>query len=132
MFGSFTLEVLEKAMDINWFRQQLIANNIANVDTPNYKRQDVDFQKSLEKALAGLDTGGPGEAGDTQPDLLDEGAQPVIIESDNTSGAVNGNNVDLENELSQQAMNLLQYNALARLESDQLGMLKTAITEGKG
>jgi len=110
--GNSVLNVVERAMDINWFRQQLIANNLANVDTPQYKRQDIDFQKTLANALSG-------------------DGQPVFIDSSNTSSAENGNNVDLESELTQQAMNLLQYNALARIESDQLGMLRTAITEGK-
>ncbi len=136
LLDSSVLNVLEKSMDINWFRQQLISNNIANVDTPNYKRQDVDFQKSLQNALSNtqVDAGAsaePGEADGMQSGLPGAGEQPVIVEQDNTSGSANGNNVDLENELAQQAMNLLQYNAMARLESDQLSMLKTAITGGQ-
>lgn len=121
-FGSSVLNVLEKSMDLNWLRQQLIADNIANVDTPQYKRQDIDFQKSLKKALS--NTGGT--------DLQGNGEQPVFVDSGNTSGAENGNNVDMESELAQQSMNLLQYDVLARLESDQLGMLRTAIMEGRG
>jgi flagellar basal-body rod protein FlgB len=46
------MNVLERAMDVSWFRQQLIANNIANVDTPQYKREDIDFQKTLANALS--------------------------------------------------------------------------------
>ncbi len=113
-FGNSVLNVLEKAMDVTWFRQQIIANNIANIDTPRYKRQDLDFQKSLEQALS--------NAG---------GGRPVFVDSTNTSSAENGNNVDLENELTQQAMNLLQYNILTRLESNQLRLLRTAIAEGR-
>ncbi|MGD0621778.1 MAG: flagellar basal body rod protein FlgB [Thermacetogeniaceae bacterium] len=115
--GDPVTNVLEKAMDVSWFRQQLIADNIANVDTPQYKRQDIDFQKTLENSL-NQDASGSGD--------LD----PVFIDSDQYSEANNGNNVDIENEMTQQAINLLQYDSLARLESDQLSMIKTAITGG--
>ncbi len=115
--GDPVMNVLERAMDVSWFRQQLIANNIANVDTPQYKREDIDFQKTLANALS---NGASGEA-----DL-----DPVFIDSGQYSGSNNGNNVDMENEIAQQDINLLQYESLARLESDQLTMLKTAITGG--
>ena len=45
------INVLDKAADAAWLRDQCIANNIANVDTPGYKRQDVDFESELKKAL---------------------------------------------------------------------------------
>jgi len=104
-------------MDVSWLRQQLIADNIANVDTPQYKRQDIDFKKTLANAI-NQDASGAGD--------LD----PVYIDSDQYTEGNNGNNVDLENEMTQQAINLLQYDSLTRLESDQLSMLKTAITGG--
>ena len=45
------INVLDKAADASWLRNEAIANNIANVDTPNYKRQDVAFESELRKAL---------------------------------------------------------------------------------
>jgi flagellar basal-body rod protein FlgB len=116
--GDPVTNVLEKAMDVSWFRQQLIADNIANADTPQYKRQDIDFQKTLANAL-NQDASGAG------------GLDPVFIDSTQYSQTNNGNNVDLENEMTQQAMNTLQYDSLARLESDQLSMLTIAITGGR-
>lgn len=104
-------------MDVSWFRQQLIADNIANVDTPQYKRQDIDFKQTLENAINQEASG----AGDLDP---------VYIDSSQYTEGNNGNNVDMENEMTQQAINLLQYDSLTRLESDQLSMLKTAITGG--
>ena len=41
------INVLDKAADASWTREGLIANNIANADTPGYKRQDIDFQTAL-------------------------------------------------------------------------------------
>ena len=45
------INVLDKAADAAWIRNDAIANNIANVDTPGYKRQDVDFEGELQRAL---------------------------------------------------------------------------------
>ena len=45
------INVLDKAADASWLRNEAISNNIANVDTPNYKRQDVAFETELTRAL---------------------------------------------------------------------------------
>lgn len=45
------INVLDKAADASWKRNEIIANNIANVDTPHYKRQDLNFEEELERAL---------------------------------------------------------------------------------
>ena len=45
------INVLDKAADASWLRENAITNNIANIDTPGYKRQDVDFESVLEKEL---------------------------------------------------------------------------------
>ncbi len=105
--------VLERALDLNWVRQQMIANNIANVDTPGYKRVDVDFKSSLLNALD------------------KNKVEPLLAESKGLSLGNDDNNVDIEQEISHQAMNMLQYSLTSRLLSDQLGMLRTAITEGR-
>ncbi|MBR4667155.1 MAG: flagellar basal body rod protein FlgB [Butyrivibrio sp.] len=45
------INVLDKAADASWTRNEIIANNIANIDTPYYKRQDINFEDELESAL---------------------------------------------------------------------------------
>ncbi len=45
------INVLDKASDASWSRNEIIANNIANVDTPGYKRQDLNFEDELQRAL---------------------------------------------------------------------------------
>ena len=45
------INILDKAADASSLRQQAIANNLANVDTPNYKRQDVDFESTLIREM---------------------------------------------------------------------------------
>ena len=50
------VNVLDKAADASWKRNEVIANNIANVDTPDFKRSDVTFETYLAKELTGRDT----------------------------------------------------------------------------
>ncbi len=131
--GAPVLPILERALDGNWLRQQVIAGNIANVDTPHYKRWDVSFEKKLKEI---------GEASSTLPlsqthprhlggkPRLEE-AQPVFAQSHQTSWRNDGNNVDIESEMAQQAVTLLKYDLLTRLVTDHLGMLRIAITEGR-
>ena len=45
------MNVLNKAASASWEREQLISNNIANADTPGYKRRDLDFESTLESEL---------------------------------------------------------------------------------
>ena len=45
------VNVLDKAADASWLRNDAISNNLANADTPNYKRQDVDFESQLKQAM---------------------------------------------------------------------------------
>ena len=52
--GAFNyINVLEKACDASWMRNSAIANNLANVNTPGYKRKDVDFETYLQGAVSG-------------------------------------------------------------------------------
>lgn len=133
LIGDRTTTLLERALDVNWLRQQMIANNIANVDTPGYQRQDLDFRKTLARIL---DTSSGEVSLVTTSDghLQSEdsaGAGPVLLDRNPSSLRNDGNNVDIEYEMMQQVANLIQYNTLARLESDELAMLRTAITEGR-
>jgi len=129
--GDPILTELKNALDINWLRQQVISQNIANADTPNYKRIDVDFDKVLAgkmgKRLAMTRThaahleGGSNQAGENVPLVVAAGSRS---RNDN-------NNVDLEQEMALQAETVLLYNLLTRLTTEHLGMLRLAITEGR-
>ena len=50
------INVLQQATDASWLRNTILSNNIANVDTPNYKRQDVQFETYLIEQMAGGDS----------------------------------------------------------------------------
>ena len=106
------INVLEKAADASWLRDQCIANNIANVDTPGYKRQDVDFESVLEKEL-----------GYRRYKSMDEKVANVNLsklkvgaytDTANFSYRTDKNNVDIENENVLLARNQIQYQGLMR------------------
>jgi len=131
--GEPLLQILHKALDAGWMRQQVIANNIANVDTPGYKRWDVSFEKQLQEALAEagklpLARTHPGHLGKT---TSLEDVHPQIYQVVGSSYRNDDNNVDIDAEMAKQAANYLNYNLLTRLVTDYLGMLRIAITEGR-
>ena len=104
------INVLDKAADASWIRNEVLANNIANVDTPGYKRQEVNFEDELERALGHsryktMDA----KVGD----LKDKHLKPrVINDYKNFSYRLDENNVDIETENVMLAANQLKYNGL--------------------
>ncbi len=104
------INVLDKAADASWMRNEVIANNIANATTPGYKRQDVAFESELRKALGYDGTESMDEkvrkAGRTS-------LNPVpYIDNAGFSYRLDGNNVDIENENVMMAENQLKYQGL--------------------
>ena len=104
------INVLDKAADAANTRNEVLANNIANVDTPNYKRKDVSFQNYLEQALIGaeaLDT----RVSDVNTHLSDFGGI-VYTDSSVLSYRLDGNNVDIDTENAILAKNEIKYNGI--------------------
>lgn len=102
------VNVLDKAADACWIRNNVMANNIANVDTPNYKRQDVSFDSLLSRAL---------EADpvlDNAINNMDLNSITPIVYTDqsNLSYRTDGNNVDIDVEQANYAENQIKYNAV--------------------
>jgi len=123
------LNVLQKGLNASSLRQQVLSNNIANIDTPNFKRSDVDFQAVLgavmdEKSGASLamKLSSPRHL----PGLEDDGGA-VIVTDPSSSFRNDGNNVDVDREMSNVAENGLYYNSLTRSISSQLGLLRMVI-----
>lgn len=121
------INVLDKAADASYTRETLIANNLANVDTPTYKRKDIDFQSVLEKEL---------RAGSTQYPNLDtlvkhmdtsELSADVYTDYANYSYRIDKNNVDVDTENVELASEQLRYQQLTTAVSQEFSHLKTAI-----
>ncbi len=109
------ITILSKAMDGLSVRHQVIADNVANVDTPGFKAGDVRFEEELSSAIA---LGKP------------ESAKPVIHKYTGKIRA-DGNSVDIDMENAKLAETTILYSAMSRLISQKFSMLRTVITEGR-
>ena len=117
MFG--TSDVLAKALEGTWQRNNAISSNIANVDTPGYKRQDVVFESYLAEALQRNDR-------PTSEDLASV-VPKRITDRSSTSYRLDGNNVDLDTEMTYLAENQLKYNALVSQVNYNFSRIKSVL-----
>ena len=117
--------VLDRAADAAWQRNEAISNNIANVDTPGYKRQDVAFESVLQQAL-----------GNNRYESMDDKVANVdlsrlrgraYLDYANYSYRLDGNNVDIENENVMLAENQLKYQGLISSINQEFTNLKTVM-----
>jgi flagellar basal-body rod protein FlgB len=124
------LSVLEKGLDASSLRQKVLADNVANVDTPEFKRSDVDFQAVLGAALVNEGENLPLKR--TSPQHISDmnNGQEQVVKTDNgTSLRNDGNNVDIDREMTNVAENGIYYNAATRTISSQLNLLRMVIQE---
>lgn len=115
-------------------RQEVISNNIANVNTPNFKKSDVVFEELLAKEI-GMDDSGRLPLVRTHdrhlPVGMTGGVKAVIQEDDTTTMRVDNNNVDIDIEMASLAKNQLYYNAMATELGGYVNKLKNVITSGQ-
>lgn len=104
------INVLGKAADAAWLRNDALAHNIANVNTPGYKRQDVDFESVLKREL----TNSRYKSMDAKVDHLTSSKLRVGVHTDAAgySYRLDGNNVDIDTENAELASNQIRYNGL--------------------
>lgn len=104
------VNVLDKAADASWMRQEAISNNIANATTPGYKRQDVAFESELKKALGHCTH----ESMDSKVGSLKTSDLTPVAYTDysDLSYRLDGNNVDPDTENVMLAENQLKYQGL--------------------
>lgn len=133
-----TSRLLEKALDGLSVRQKAITNNVANVDTPNFKTTEVTFEEDLHAAIRrgpapdaltmhvsnGRHLGGP------QRLSVDE-VQPRSTQMVNSSLRNDGNNVDIDREMTRLAETQIFFQTATQLMNTKFQQLKTAIWEGK-
>lgn len=127
-------KILEKSLDATWLRNEVISNNIANKDTPGYKRKVVDFEKYLEDAIE--QKGIEGFTNDPRHipigrKNVDQVSAKVSEDNKFLNNTLDGNNVDIENEMASSAKNYIQYNVLAQKLNGEVSKIKSAINEGR-
>jgi flagellar basal-body rod protein FlgB len=123
-------DVIKRGLDTAWTRNEVLANNIANVDTPGFKRSDVDFGSILEAEQDlnnGLKT--TRERHYSMEGNYDSNVK--VIQDNSSTMRMDGNNVDIENEAAELAKNTIWYNYMVQKISKDFGRIKTAINEGK-
>ena len=111
MFGDVATSAIYQAMQGLWDEQQSAANNVANVNTPNFKAQDVNFESSLAQAIA-----------DGDPSQM----QVTTTDSTAPSDQV-GNNVDLGTEMVQGEKAGMQFQTMVDAMNAKFQLLSTAI-----
>lgn len=123
---------LEKSLDTYTKRAEALANNIANVNTPNYKRKDVQFESFLEKAIYEDGRSLVGIKTDKKhfkigfDDSLSE-IEGKLIEENSTTMRNDGNNVDIEKEKVEQAKNNIRYQFASTRISQNFNIIKGVI-----
>ncbi len=118
----------EDALNLRAYRQQLLASNIANADTPNYKAVDIDFAKTLQGAQAArgglaLETTELGHL----PGLSSNPLNARVLYRAAVQPSIDGNTVDTDVEMAQFSDNAIHYQAGLTFLSNQIKIMMTAI-----
>lgn len=125
------LKGLENGLDASWLRNKTILNNVANNDTPNYKASGVDFETLYKAAVEQEDgfrfkrtrathmpIGGSADGSEVKG---------VVIQKEASTYRMDGNNVDIDQEMTDYAKNVIYYNTLLRKINGQFNQLRMAI-----
>jgi flagellar basal-body rod protein FlgB len=103
-------------------RQRAIANNVANIDTPNFKASEVRFEDTLKSALSrGRNSTSPDQS------ALNQSARRTTL-SDATSSRGDGNNVDIEREMEKLSETNLTFSAMTQVMSSRLSILRSVVS----
>ena len=119
------INVLDRAADASWTRESVIGNNIANVDTPGYKRQDVAFEDVLKRELKSSKYDTLQKAVDNVSLNKLEGRTYTDYAS--YSYRLDGNNVDIDTENVELASEQLRYQTLTSAVSNEFTRMNTAM-----
>lgn len=120
LFGERGMRSLEYGIEALSLRHRVIANNLANISTPGFKKSDISFIDELRSQLDAEDSGIRGTV-----------FTPRVFTVRGTAERLDGNNVNPEQEMAKLAENTLLYNAVARQLTYRIYALRLAITEGR-
>ncbi|MCP4370310.1 MAG: flagellar basal body rod protein FlgB [Deltaproteobacteria bacterium] len=131
---SRTVQILEKALDLRSKKHNVIASNIANMDTPDYKAFDLIIEKELQKAIGkknSIALNQTNQAHIQSPKSKTDGVRFQIDDTEGLSLRGDGNTVDIDKQMANMAENSLMYEAAAQLINKKFQGLKSAIQGGK-
>jgi flagellar basal-body rod protein FlgB len=129
-----TVDLLQRSMDASVIRREVIANNIANADVPNFKRTTVNFESELKRALDSADNKPVLDLALTNPkhipnwrELDYQSVQPRRVLDYVSTAKNNGNNVDPEEEMMAALNNQLMYTLMAQAQTFEFGQINLVL-----
>ena len=108
-----SMTIMERAMDVRMVNQRVTTSNIANVDTPGFVARKVNFELSMDNALRGKDS----------PAVVEKSRSPQL--------SLDGNNVDIDQEMSELSRNKLMYNVTSQILGAKFRQLSTVFDKEK-
>ncbi len=124
------IKPLENGLEASWLRNRTILDNVANVDTPNFKAAGVEFEDLYKKALGGEDDFTMKRTRATHMNFGESDVGAVkgeVVMKANTTYRMDGNNVDIDQEMTDFAKNVIYYNTIMRKINGQFNQLRMAI-----
>ncbi len=126
------VDLMNKVLDASWLKNTSISKNIANVNTPGYKREVVEFDSLLKNYL---------EQSNSKMKVTNEkhftmhnqpnGLEPQVKKLEDTSFRKDQNNVNVDLEMSEFSKNLIKYNAMTQQVAGDIKRLRMAIRDGR-
>ncbi len=128
-----TIDMQKIGLNGSWMRNEAISNNMANVNTPGYKRQDVSFENMLrdyldqnQTSLTRTNSKHLSTSGNMGNDL-----EPDLTRMSQTSFRKDKNNVDMDTEMAEMTKNSLYYNSVVTQVNNQFRRIKLVVKEGR-
>ncbi len=113
-------DIMNKAIESSWKRQELLTDNVANVDTPGYRRKDLNFEKVLNAEVE--------KTGNMHKVDIDKLYGEILSPYSNFQHRMDGSNVDIDWEMSEVAKNKIKYDALVTQTSRHLQRIRSVVT----
>lgn len=115
-----TMQGLANALAVHQRRHQIIASNLANVETPGYRAHDMEFKRALEAAFAPDNTHG-------RTNSAAVASEAAVIDDREAPARADGNTVDVDLQMTKLAANSGRYNALAKIMAKKFTLLRQSI-----
>jgi flagellar basal-body rod protein FlgB len=120
--------LLKKGLDASSLRSKASSNNIANINTKGYKKYSVSFEENLQKSIEHMDLK---TTESKHINEVGEAGEAKLQQDLSSSMREDGNNVDIDNEMANQAANTLMYNALITQVNSKIALQRYVINEGR-
>lgn len=125
--NDLSYDLIKKGLDVGALRQKSISSNISNINTPNYKVNKVEFEEYLSSAVDGIRMKKTHDLHFGVTNIKD--VEPVLTKRETTTLNDNGNNVDIDLEMTELAANEIYYNVLIQQLNSRLGNLNYVINK---